>query len=104
MSHRFALGLSLLLLALPLAADVHPNVEGGVAVEKAFHVGEIDHINLFNGSLTVTLPLGLAYPVGNHLSYGLTLVYNSNPWFFVDDASASELKDGFLRKAARRRS
>jgi RHS repeat-associated protein len=73
---------------LPLAADVHPNVEGGVAVDKAFQVGDVDNINLFNGSLTLTLPLGPSYPVGGSLSYGLTLVYNSNPWYFTDDATA----------------
>jgi hypothetical protein len=76
-----------LLAALPLAADVHPNTEGGVAVDKAFQVGEIDNVNLFNGSLTLTIPLGQRYPVGGTLSYGLTLIYNSNPWYFQDDAT-----------------
>jgi RHS repeat-associated protein len=76
-----------LLLGLPLAADVHPNTEGGVAVDKAFQVGEIDNVNLFNGSLTLTIPLGQRYPVGGSLSYGLTLIYNSNPWYFLDDAT-----------------
>ena len=85
-ARRRALGLLLgLLLALPLAADVHPNTEGGVAVDKAFQVGEIDNVNLFNGSLTLTVPLGQRYPVGGSLSYGLTLLYNANPWNFQDD-------------------
>jgi hypothetical protein len=79
------LGLVGLLAGLPLSADVHPNTEGGVAVDKAFQVGEIDNVNLFNGSLTLTVPLGPRYPVGGSLSYGLTLAYNANPWYFLDD-------------------
>jgi len=64
-------------------ADVHPNTEGGVAVDRAFQSGEVDNINLFNGSLTVTIPLGNAYPVNGPLSYRFLLSYNSNPWTYA---------------------
>jgi len=80
------LGLGLLSAGAAFADDVHPNTQSGVDLDKAFHVGEIDNVNLFNGALTLTLPLGPSYPVGGTLSYGLTLVYNSNPWFFQDHA------------------
>jgi RHS repeat-associated protein len=75
---------AVLLFAVPVlaAADVHPNSEGGFAPEKAFQVGEIDNINMFNGNLVLTIPIGTSYPVGGGLSYGLTLVYNSTPWLF----------------------
>lgn len=81
--HRTLLA-AFLLLAAPvlLSADVHPNAEGGFAPEKAFQTGEIDNINMFNGSLVLTIPIGNAYPVGGGLGYGLTLVYNSTPWVF----------------------
>lgn len=73
---------ALLLTPSLAAADTHPNSAGGFASDKAFQVGEVDNVNLFNGNLVLTLPIGQPYPVGGGLSYGLTLVYNSNPWRF----------------------
>ncbi|HEX4952298.1 MAG TPA: hypothetical protein VF017_02730, partial [Thermoanaerobaculia bacterium] len=70
----------LALLALPLAAQQHPNKEHGFAPEKAYHLGEIDSVNAFNGGLIVTLPIGPSLPLAADLSFGLTLVYNSNLW------------------------
>ncbi len=74
---------SLLLLCAPALADIHPNNAPGFPVEQSFHVGDIDNVNLFNGSLTLTIPLGGSYPVGGGFSYSLKLVYNGNPWSFV---------------------
>jgi hypothetical protein len=87
MSRAWAFGLTVV-LAVGLAtgraaADVHPNTESGVAVDRAFQSGEVDNINLFNGNLTVTIPLGNTYPVNEPLSYRFTLVYNSNPWTYA---------------------
>jgi hypothetical protein len=73
--------LILALAALPAAAQ-HPNVERGFAPGQSFQIGDIDHVNLFNGSLVITIPLGLTYPVGGGLSYGLTLTYSSGVWDF----------------------
>jgi hypothetical protein len=75
-------GLALALGAAPAAADPHPNAQGGVEVGQAFQVGDLDSVNLFNGALTVALPLGLSYPVNGQFSYRLALVANSNPWDF----------------------
>ncbi len=66
----------------PAAADVHPNTAPGFPVEQSFHVGDIDSVNLFNNGLTLTIPIGGSYPVNGGFSYGLKLVYNSNPWLF----------------------
>ncbi len=74
--------LALTLGALPAAADPHPNTNAGVAVDQAFQMGNVDNINLFNGSLTVTVPLGISYPLNSSFSYRFTLVANSNPWGF----------------------
>ena len=71
-------------LAAPLAADDHPNTERGFAAEKAFSVGEVDSVNVYNGNLVLTIPIGGTYPVGGALSYGLTLVYNSKAWDFQE--------------------
>ncbi len=69
-------------MAAPAMADVHPNTAPGFPVEQSFHVGDIDSVNLFNNGLTLTIPIGGSYPVNGGFSYGLKLVYNSNPWLF----------------------
>lgn len=83
--------LILLLLPLPLLADTFPSQERGFQAEKAYQVGDFDTVNLFNGNLVLTLPIGGSYPVGGGLSYGLTLVYNSNVWDYEETASATTL-------------
>ncbi|HEY0780880.1 MAG TPA: hypothetical protein VGE98_00380, partial [Thermoanaerobaculia bacterium] len=83
LSLLFALALGALGFAAASAfAQEHPNVEHGFAADKAFHGGDIDNINTFNGVLVLTIPVGQSYKVGGNLGYGLTLVYNSNPWTF----------------------
>lgn len=52
----------------------------GGGVSKVFDAGDLDDVNLFNGNLTVTIPVGPTYPVAGGLSYGLRLVYNANVW------------------------
>ncbi len=47
-------------------------------------MGDIDHVNLFNGNIVITIPLGQRYPLNAGLSYGLTLTYNSNVWDFTE--------------------
>src|SRR3954453_5471481 len=80
---RLRLTLVLLVaLAGPALADVHPNTAGGFPVDQSFHVGDIDSVNLFNGALTVTIPIAPSYPVNGGFSYSLKLVANSNPWYF----------------------
>jgi hypothetical protein len=68
----------------PLAADVHPNTQSGFPVDQAFQVGDVDSVNLFNGTLVLTVPVGPTYPVGGGMSYSLKLTYNSNPWYFQE--------------------
>ena len=75
--------LPLCLLAAPVLADVHPNTAPGFPAERSFHVGDVDNVNLFNGGLTLTIPLGGSYPVNGGLSYGLNLIYSSTPWEFL---------------------
>ena len=79
---RAGVALAVLLAALPAAADPHPNNQGGVDVNEVMQIGTIDNVNLFNGALTVSIPLGLSYPNGAQMTYGLKLVANSNPWDF----------------------
>jgi RHS repeat-associated protein len=102
MSRRaFLLSLILFMLASALRADDHPHTARGFAADKAFHVGDIDSVNLFNGNLTLTIPLGGSYPAGGSLSYGLTLVYNSNVWDFqerADDSTGTTYQQGLPQR------
>lgn len=71
------------LAAAPAAlSQEDANLQRGFAADKAYAFGEIDSVNLFNGNLVLTIPIGGGYPVGGGLSYGLKLVYNSNIWDF----------------------
>jgi hypothetical protein len=69
-----------LALAPALFAQGDQTVERGFAPEKVYDFSSIDQVNLFNGNLSLTIPIGPRFPVGGGLTYGLTLVYNSNVW------------------------
>jgi len=82
---------AILLFALALVvsthqatAQQHPNVEKGFKPDHAYAVGEIDAVNLFNGNLTVSIPIGGSYSVGGALSYGFTMVYSGNNWDYEE--------------------
>jgi RHS repeat-associated protein len=91
-------GTASLVGAAGAAADPHPNTQGGVDVAQTFQVGDVDNINLFNGALTVAIPLGISYPVNGNFAYRLTLVANSNPWDFSireEPSTGSTYQDSF---------
>ncbi len=99
---RRPLGRLLLLLLLPLlaglaaaagplAAQSHPNFARGVEPGKAYQGGDLDSVNLFNGSLTVAVPLGGGYAVGDHLSYGLVLSYSTGGWIFREECQPNNV-------------
>ena len=58
----------------------HLNQARGFTANGVFSTKEIDSVNLFNGNLTLTIPIGGAYKGGGNSSFSLTLVYNSNLW------------------------
>ncbi|HEX8151947.1 MAG TPA: hypothetical protein VF698_02425, partial [Thermoanaerobaculia bacterium] len=51
--------------------------EVGFSPGRAYHTEDIDSVNMFNGNLTVAIPLGPSYQVGSSLSYQFHLTYNS---------------------------
>ena len=65
-------------------AQQDPVAQRGFAPEKLYSFGNLDSVNLFNGNLTLTIPIGSPSTVNGALSYGLTLVYNSKVWDFLD--------------------
>jgi hypothetical protein len=75
----FALAIAMA-CTLSVHAQTHPNLEKGFAADKMYQFGDIDHVNLFNGNLSLTIPVGGSTPVSDHLSLSLTLVYNTKLW------------------------
>lgn len=73
-----------LLLALPAAAQQFPAQQRGLSADTAYQAGEIDQVNLFNGNLSLSLPLGQPYPVGPSFSLGFSLRYNSKVWDYEE--------------------
>jgi RHS repeat-associated protein len=63
-----------------MGQNQHKNQERGFSANGVYASYDIDHINLFNGNLTVTIPIGQKYVVAGQLSYQLMLVYNSYLW------------------------
>ena len=68
-------------------AQQHATIERGFRPEKSFQIGDVDHVNLLNGNLAVTIPIGSPYETHGGFRYGLTLVYNSSIWDFEEDIS-----------------
>src|SRR5258706_6113375 len=62
------------------AQQQFPTLERGLQAEKLYHFAGIDNVNVFNGNLTIVLPIGQPYPVDGGLQYQLALSYNSNLW------------------------
>ncbi len=82
----FALSILLIaLLAAPSPAQVHPTAQKGFAADKAFQIGDVDHVNLFNGNLVLTIPVGQEYSTEGGFSYRLALHYNSKVWDYEED-------------------
>jgi RHS repeat-associated protein len=88
-----AAALLLSLVAHSEAQNQHPNQARGFNANGVYSSGDVDHVNLFNGNLTVAIPIGQPYPVNGQLSYSFTLVYNSNPWSPREVCSSSVSED-----------
>lgn len=72
------------------AQNDYPTIERGFKPERAFQIGDIDNINLFNGQLTLRIPLGQEYHVEGQFSYALELTYSSQPWDYITRESGGE--------------
>lgn len=69
----------------PAGAELHPNDARGFLPGLSYQQGEVDQVSLFNGNLSVTVPIGPRFPLDGGLSYGLALVYNSKLWDFAKE-------------------
>ncbi|HKS22549.1 MAG TPA: hypothetical protein VJZ76_07115 [Thermoanaerobaculia bacterium] len=78
----------------------NPNTERGFSPGKSYHFDGIDAINIFNGNLNITLPIGQTYPVGGKLSYGLTLSYGGNSWLHGIRYWSEQTDEGLIEHTA----
>lgn len=93
MIHLMALLVALLLFTTVVGAQdpplqhgtQNPGLAQGTGEDSVYRQSEIDTVNLFNGNLTLSVPLGQSYQVGGNLSYGLSLIYNSGGGWEVED-------------------
>jgi YD repeat-containing protein len=75
----------LLLLSLVCAGTVafaaqHENVARGFQAGKSYAFGDLDTVNMFNGNVTLSIPIGQAFPLSTRFSYRFMLHYNSLVW------------------------
>lgn len=52
---------------------------------ETFLTDTIDSVNLFNGNLSLRIPIGPTYHVGGNLNYQLTLSYNASVWEYKSE-------------------
>lgn len=78
--NRASLLLVALVLSPPVLAQSEPTLPRGFAANSVYSTGQVDNVNLFGGSLSLSVPIGQSYPVGGAFSYQLQLVYSSNIW------------------------
>ena len=88
-----ALLLAVALTTAPSLAQEDPTTSRGFDADKVFQLGKLDHVNVFNGNLLLTLPIGQEYPLGGGFSYRFRLVYNSNLWDFENFCGQGEPGD-----------
>ena len=85
---------ALSLLAGNGAAQQFPSQQRGLSADTAYQLGVIDNVNLFNGGLTLQIPIGPTYPVGPTLSFSLTLTYSSVGWDYEEDVQCFDPDNG----------
>src|SRR5690348_458486 len=54
-------------------SNVHPNLTRGSGKDKVSERYEWDGINLFNGNLNLSIPLGIRYPIAGQFGYQFAL-------------------------------
>lgn len=77
---RVLLFVGLVAAGATAVAQPDPTTERGVRPGLAYRVEGLDHVNLFNGTMTLNVPLGPTYPVNGTLSYGFIASYATNAW------------------------
>src|SRR5437870_13242449 len=66
-------------------AQQSQNDDRGIVPGKTYQQGDLDTINLFNGNLNLSIPIGQTYRVGGQVAYGFTMHYGGNPWEYATE-------------------
>src|SRR2546425_7116408 len=83
----FCLVLTCLLSTRALAQNENERI--GFSSTHVFDEGYLgDNIDLLNGNLSFTVPIGPKYQVNSRLDYQLQLVYNSKVWEYLDTSGS----------------
>jgi RHS repeat-associated protein len=91
---RFALTALCLFVASSSVFGQQPvNHERGLSANSYLSTS-FDQVNLYNGNLTLTIPVGPTFTVGGNLKYRLTLVYNSTTWNYKTELQPGVGPDG----------
>ncbi len=90
--------LLLALIALPAHGQIndHPSRRQGLGLNTGYEPLGLDTINLYNGNLSLAIPLGHSYPIGPNLSFQVMLYYNSNVWNYVEETNGSVESQTFV--------
>jgi YD repeat-containing protein len=107
MNNRSALArcfLFLLVLTPVAFGQQDPNQARGFDPGKPFQMNGLDNINLFNGNLTITIPIGQTYHVSGSLSYGFTLIYSGNSWDTISNRTSPPQNQQYTTIVPNRRS
>lgn len=81
MSVRHALLLATLILGtLATFAAEHPNLAKGFQPDKIYQFDGVENVNLYNGNVSLTIPLGQQYKGNGTLAYRFMASYNSKGW------------------------
>ncbi len=81
-----AVALGILALALSGTAhgsSEHASVAKGLENPTGYTFGGLDSVNLFNGALSLSLPIGQEYSVSPALSYRVGLTWMHAPWSYT---------------------
>lgn len=61
-------------------SGIDPADQKGISGSTPYQFDNIDAINVFNGNLSIHIPIGLKFPVGGILNYQMSLSYNLKTW------------------------
>ena len=74
--------LSLIAAAAVFGQDAQTTARGNSPTGAAAS-SDVDNINLFNGNLTVRVPISPSFPLDGGASYGISMTFTGQPWDFV---------------------
>jgi RHS repeat-associated protein len=77
---RLSLAAIIMCMGVLLRGSQESPTARGFSADQVHQIGGVDSVNVFNGNLTVAVPLGRTYMAGDRLAYSFRLAYNSAAW------------------------